>query len=178
HSHSCIGDEAPRPARSRRKRKAHRARQSASGRPAEAGGIAPPDRKPPTPGGGFALRSSSIFYLPSIPIEPSVQQPLQPPRTAETSIDVAPMNQQNGAWAGTRLGTSPTETIGSAGCAITAVAMMLQFYDINPDPGVFNAWLTANGGYAFDDMLIWNAVTAYSGGRVTFSGWLGPDLGV
>jgi len=98
--------------------------------------------------------------------------------SAETTIDVAPMNQQNGAWAGTRLGTSPTETIGSAGCAITAVAMMLQFYDINPDPGVFNAWLTANGGYAFDDMLIWNAVTAYSGGRVTFSGWLGPDLGV
>jgi len=87
--------------------------------------------------------------------------------SAETTVEITPASQQNGAWAGARLGTSPTETVGSAGCAITAVAMMLQY-----------AWLTANGGYAFDDMLIWNAVTAYSGGRVTFSGWLGPDLGV
>jgi len=98
--------------------------------------------------------------------------------SAETTVEITPASQQNGAWAGARLGTSPTETVGSAGCAITAVAMMLQYYDINTDPGTFNAWLTANGGYAFDDMLIWNAVTAYSGGRVTFSGWLGPDLGV
>ena len=98
--------------------------------------------------------------------------------SAETTIEIVPASQQNGAWAGARLGTSPTETVGSAGCAITAVTMMLQYYDINTDPGIFNAWLTANGGYAFDDMLIWNAVTGYSGGRVTFSGWLGPDLGV
>jgi len=34
--------------------------------------------------------------------------------TAETTIEIAPMNQQDGAWAGARLGTSPTETIGSA----------------------------------------------------------------
>jgi len=98
--------------------------------------------------------------------------------TAETTIEIARMNQQDGAWAGARLGTSPTETIGSAGCAIAAVTMMLRYYGINTDPGAFNAWLTANGGYAFDDQLIWNAVTIYSGGRVSFSGWLGPDLGV
>jgi peptidase C39-like protein len=98
--------------------------------------------------------------------------------SAETTIEIAPMSQQNGAWAGARLGTSPTETIGSAGCAITAVTMMLRYYDINTDPGAFNAWLTASGGYAFDDMLIWDAVTRYSGGRVAFSGWLGPDLNV
>src|SRR2546430_10232732 len=88
------------------------------------------------------------------------------------------MSQQNGAWAGARLGTSPTETIGSAGCAITAVTMMLRHSGINTDPGTFNAWLTANGGYAFDDELIWDAVTRYSGGRVAFSGWFGPDTNV
>jgi hypothetical protein len=98
--------------------------------------------------------------------------------SAETTIDIAPMNQQDGAWAGARLGTSPTETIGSAGCAITAVAMMLRYYGIKTDPGTFNAWLTADGGYAFDDQLIWNAVTHYSAGRVAFSGWLGPDPNV
>jgi Peptidase_C39 like family len=94
---------------------------------------------------------------------------------AENQIEIAPVSQQNGAWAGARLGTSPTETVGSAGCAITAVMMMLRYYDINTDPAALNAWLTANGGYAFDDQLIWNAVTAYSRGRVTFSGWFGPD---
>ena len=88
------------------------------------------------------------------------------------------MSQQNGAWAGARLGTSPTDTIGSAGCAITAVTMMLRHYGINTDPGSFNAWLTANRGYAFDDWLIWDAVTRYSGGRVAFSGWFGPDPNV
>src|SRR5207248_2826617 len=36
---------------------------------------------------------------------------------------------------------------------------------------------SAGSGYAYDDMLIWDAVTRYSGGRVAFSGWLGPDLG-
>src|SRR5207247_10388049 len=96
--------------------------------------------------------------------------------SAETPMDIAPMSQQNGAWAGARLGTSPTETIGSAGCAITAVTMMLRHSGINTDPGTFNAWLTANGGYAFDDELIWNAGTISSGGRVSFSGWLGPAL--
>jgi Peptidase_C39 like family len=98
--------------------------------------------------------------------------------SAENTIQIAPASQQNGAWAGARLGDSPTETIGSAGCAITAVAMMLGYYGFKTDPGSFNAWLTANGGYAFGDQLIWNAVTRYSGGRVTFSGWLGPDPNV
>jgi Peptidase_C39 like family len=98
--------------------------------------------------------------------------------SAETTIEIAAASQQNGAWAGARLGSSPTETIGSAGCAITAVTMMLRYYGINTDPGIFNAWLTANGGYWLDDQLIWNAVTRYSGGRVTFSGWLGPDPNV
>jgi peptidase C39-like protein len=98
--------------------------------------------------------------------------------SADSAIEIAPMSQQDGAWAGARLGTSPTESIGSAGCAITAVTMMLRYYGINTDPGVFNAWLTANGGYAWDDQLIWNAVTTYSAGRVSFSGWLGTDVPV
>lgn len=98
--------------------------------------------------------------------------------TADSSMSVAVIGQQDGAWAGAPLGSSATDTIGSAGCAITAVTMMLRYYGMNTDPGAFNAWLTANSGYAFDDQLIWDAVTSYSGGRVAFSGWLGPDLGV
>jgi hypothetical protein len=97
---------------------------------------------------------------------------------ADSSMSIAVMGQQDGAWAGAPLGSSATDTIGSAGCAITAVTMMLRYYGMNTDPGSFNAWLTADGGYAFDDQLIWDAVTSYSRGRVAFSGWLGPDLGV
>ena len=97
--------------------------------------------------------------------------------SADSSMSIAVMGQQEAAWAGAPLGTSASETIGSAGCAITAVTMMLGYYGMNTDPGVFNAWLTANGGYAYDDQLIWDAITSYSGGRVAFSGWLGPDVG-
>jgi len=96
---------------------------------------------------------------------------------ADSSMSIAVMGQQDAAWAGAPLGTSATESVGSAGCAITAVTMMLRYYGINTDPGAFNAWLTANAGYAYDDQLIWDAVTRYSGGRVAFSAWLGPDLG-
>jgi Peptidase_C39 like family len=95
---------------------------------------------------------------------------------ADSSMSVAVMGQQDGAWAGAPLGSSPTDTIGSAGCAITAVTMMLRYYGINTDPGAFNAWVTANGGYVYDDQLIWDAVNFYTNGRVTFSGWIGPDL--
>jgi peptidase C39-like protein len=97
---------------------------------------------------------------------------------ADSTMNIALMRQQDGQWAGAPLGTSPTETVGSAGCAITAVTMMLRYYGMNTDPGALNGWLTQNGGYAFDDQLIWAAVTAYSGGRVGFSGWLGPDFNV
>lgn len=98
--------------------------------------------------------------------------------SADTIISIPTESQQDGAWAGATLGTSPTDTVGSSGCAITSVVMMLNFYGINTDPGSFNAWLTANGGYAFDDALIWAAVDQFTSGRVRFSGWLGPDLGI
>jgi hypothetical protein len=97
---------------------------------------------------------------------------------ADNSITIAAMSQQDGAWAASPLGTSATETVGSAGCAITAVTMMLRHYGVDTDPGTFNGWLTSTGGYAYDDQLIWAAVTTYSGGRVAFSGWFGPDLGL
>ena len=96
--------------------------------------------------------------------------------SADSSMSIAIMGQQDAAWAGAPLGSSATDTVGSAGCAITAVTMMLRYYGMDTDPGAFNAWLSANAGYAFDDQLIWAAVTTYSGGRVAFSGWIGPDL--
>ena len=126
------------------------------------------------------------FPIPTIGLRPllaasaiAAAVALSSPATAvaDSSMTIAVMGQQDGAWAGAPLGSSATDSIGSAGCAITSVTMMLRYYGMNTDPGAFNAWLTANGGYAFDDQLIWDAVTSYSGGRVAFSNWLGPDLG-
>jgi len=100
------------------------------------------------------------------------------PAAADTSMTIAVMGQQDGAWGGAPLGSSPADTIASSGCAITSVTMMLRYYGVDTDPGAFNAWLTANGGYAFDDELIWDAVSGYTGGRIGFSQWRGPDLGL
>jgi hypothetical protein len=98
--------------------------------------------------------------------------------SADSSMSVPEMSQKDGAWAGAPLGSSPTDTIASAGCAITAVAMMLRYYGITTDPGAFNSWLNGNGGYVNDDQLVWSSIDGYSRGRVAFSGWLGPDLDV
>ncbi len=95
---------------------------------------------------------------------------------ADTGLGVPVISQLDSNWAGAVLGTSSTETVGSAGCAITATAMVLAYYSVRTDPGSLNSWLTANGGYADDDLLIWDQVDQASGGRVAFSGWLGPDL--
>lgn len=102
----------------------------------------------------------------------------QLPTLADSSMIVPVMGQHDPAWAGAPLGTSPTDTISSSGCVITAITMMLRYYGMNTDPGALNSWLTANGGYAFDDQVIWSAVTSYTSGRVSFSNWTGADLGL
>ena len=112
-----------------------------------------------------AIAAAAIFGTPVI-------------AAADNSIAIPPMNQNNPAWAGARLGASPTDTIGSSGCAITAVTMMLGYYGVETDPASLNAWLTPSGGYANWDQLVWDTVTRYSGGQVAFSGWFGPDLGL
>lgn len=108
----------------------------------------------------------------------SAELTTQLPASADLSMTIPAIGQQDGAWGGAALGSSPADTIASSGCAITAVTMMLRYYGITTDPGAFNAWLTANGGYAFDDELIWDAVTQYTSGQVVFTEWTGPDLGL
>ncbi len=98
--------------------------------------------------------------------------------SADSSTNISVMGQQDGAWGGAPLGSSPTDTVASAGCAITSVTMMLRYYGVDTDPGAFNTWLNGNGGYVNDDQLLWDSVTAYTRGRVAFSGWLGADLDV
>ena len=96
--------------------------------------------------------------------------------SADMELAVPVISQQNGAWAGAPLGASPTDTVGSSGCAITALAMLLEYYGLQTDPGALNTWLTQNNGYWADDDVIWDAVNGYTGGQLTWTGWFGPDL--
>ncbi len=102
----------------------------------------------------------------------------QLPVSADSTMTVPVMGQQDPAWGGAPLGTSTTDTVASSGCAITSVTMLLRYYGMHTDPGALNAWLTANGGYAFDDSLVWASITSYTGGRVAFLQWTGADLGL
>ena len=59
------------------------------------------------------------------------------------------------------LGNSTTETIASAGCAMTSVCMVLATYDIPinhrvANPMNFNNYLTENAGYVSGDLIVWD----------------------
>ncbi|MBM4033732.1 MAG: carboxypeptidase regulatory-like domain-containing protein, partial [Planctomycetes bacterium] len=86
-------------------------------------------------------------------------------------------SQRDPRWSGSKLGTS-AETIGSAGCAVACVAMLHKWESgstNDPDPGQLNTWLTANGGYASGNLIIWSVAANYDGaGGLT---WIGSTSG-
>eukprot|EP00456_Euglypha_rotunda_P048707 TRINITY_DN3903_c0_g1_i8.p1 TRINITY_DN3903_c0_g1~~TRINITY_DN3903_c0_g1_i8.p1 ORF type:complete len:113 (-),score=11.83 TRINITY_DN3903_c0_g1_i8:170-508(-) len=68
-------------------------------------------------------------------------------------------------WGNIPLGFSTTDTICSAGCAMTSVCMALYtwnavIYNDIAYPTDFNQWLMNNNGYADGDLLVWNSVAA------------------
>lgn len=85
------------------------------------------------------------------------------------ALNVPVFGQNWDPWKTDLLGTHPTETIGSQGCAVASVAMLLKFYGADVDPRKLNDWLTANEGYIRQDEIIWDATDLYPGG-VTFIG--------
>merc|ERR1712063_128829 len=70
-----------------------------------------------------------------------------------------------------QLGTSSSQTICTAGCAMSCVAMAMASYQekINnglTNPGNLNDWLINNNGYADSDLIIWSSVDGL--GKVHF----------
>lgn len=60
-----------------------------------------------------------------------------------------------------KLGTSSSQTICTAGCAMSSVAMALASYSekISGDlvnPGNLNNWLNNHNGYADTDLIVWS----------------------
>lgn len=71
-------------------------------------------------------------------------------------------------WRNEQLGTSPTNTICSAGCLMSSASMALSGSTANQyNPSTLNTWLKANGGYAQDDLFVWTAIEKLG---VTFLG--------
>ena len=96
-----------------------------------------------------------------------------------SDLSVAPViGQQDPSWSGIPLGTSLTDTIGSSGCVISSIAMLLGYYGVRTNPAQINSWLTANAGYVGGDTFVWNEVASLSSGRVSFDGWYGADLDI
>jgi uncharacterized protein YvpB len=84
---------------------------------------------------------------------------------------VPTFNQRSLAWSRDALGSDPVDTIGSAGCALTAVTMVTAAFGYATNPRLLNHWLTGHGGYIENDLLLWRQAGAATQGTVRWQ-WL------
>lgn len=97
------------------------------------------------------------------------KRPLAPrggrPYFNRVELPVPSFRQGDEKWRGDAIGGVPESgTLGSAGCAIAAVAMVFQSYGINTDPQQLNWYLTSVGGYTEQGWLYWERAA-----------WLAPE---
>lgn len=86
-------------------------------------------------------------------------------------LAVAFFSQRDSRWSGDQLGTCSGTTIGSAGCAITAIAMAGARSVSNFNPASLNTYLKNNSGYSSGCLVIWSAAANIDGsGGFTFHG--------
>ena len=90
---------------------------------------------------------------------------------AFASAPVPTMSQRSHQWSRDALGSDPVDTIGSSGCALTAVTMVSNAYGYATNPQLLNRWLTAHGGYIQNDLLLWRQAAAVTQGAVRWQ-WL------
>ena len=72
--------------------------------------------------------------------------------------------QTDPRWAGHRLGHS-SDTLGSDGCLVTAVAMAIGNLGITADPAQLNRRLTEANAFTPNGWLVWSGVEVATGGR-------------
>jgi len=84
---------------------------------------------------------------------------------------VPTLSQRSPVWAHDALGSDPVDTIGSSGCALTAVSMVTNAFGYATNPGSLNRWLTSHGGYIQNDLLLWRQAASGSQGAVRWK-WL------
>jgi hypothetical protein len=89
---------------------------------------------------------------------------------------VPTLSQRSQVWSRQALGSDPVDTIGSSGCALTAVTMVASAYGYSTNPSMLNQWLTAHGGYIENDLLLWRQATAVTQGSVRWQWFHVPGM--
>jgi hypothetical protein len=74
--------------------------------------------------------------------------------------------QRSPVWAKEPLGSDPVDTIGSSGCALTAVTMVQAAFGFQTNPHLLNQWLTQHGGYVLNDAILWRQAMGSTAGAV------------
>jgi hypothetical protein len=90
---------------------------------------------------------------------------------ASANMAVPVYGQRSAKWAHESLGTDPVDTIGSAGCALTAAAMVQAGFGFPIAPDALNRWLNQHGGYLQSDLLLWRTAVGPTGGAVRWK-WM------
>ena len=93
--------------------------------------------------------------------------------------DVHHYQQDGQSWSGDQLGTCNGVTLGSHGCGVTCVAMLLKTTGVDVDPGQLNDWLTDNNHYYSDCLLnsdAFNAIEQYPGSQLDWFGYYSYSL--
>jgi hypothetical protein len=80
-------------------------------------------------------------------------------------LPVPILRQADSRWHDDLLGATPG-TLGAEGCAVTSVAMVLNYYGIQTDPQQLNWFLSATGGYTPQGWLYWERAADWSPDRV------------
>jgi hypothetical protein len=65
-------------------------------------------------------------------------------------------SQRDPKWKMKKLGTSSL-TLGTAGCTLTDLSMLLNFYGIKSEPDELNEQLKASGGFYMGSLIVWSA---------------------
>ena len=71
-----------------------------------------------------------------------------------------PYSQHDSRWANLPLGSS-TYTVTTAGCAVTAAAMLASRIDPDLNPGELVAWLNTHDGFTSGGLLHWHKVADF-----------------
>jgi hypothetical protein len=77
--------------------------------------------------------------------------------------------QTDAAWMNDALGSSSSDTIGSAGNTMTAAAMLLSAEIPTITPKSLNEWLRDNGKYVSGDIFNWHSIDDYPGNAYRWS---------
>lgn len=84
-------------------------------------------------------------------------------------------SQNDPAWKNDKHGTS-NSTIGATGCTITALTMQLVSIGYEETPKTVDDKLTANGGYASGNLILWSTINKiWPRAKWTWRGWSYTD---